>query len=113
MLNNNHYGNTDAIEIDGGILSSPNLNNITTRGIYHCSQGTNTPSFDNSNSNYDLMVFNSSEAGVNLVTQMVIVGWKWWIRRKDSSSWGAWERFGASTEINELTNAEIDTIFAS
>jgi hypothetical protein len=95
-----HSASTGSIGINGDILNAPNLNDITQRGIYHCTKGTNTPTFDNSNSQYDLMVFNSSEEGVSLVTQMVNVGWKWWIRRKDSSSWGAWERFGQSTTPN-------------
>lgn len=115
MLNNNHYGNDDAIEIDGGILSSPDLNTITTRGIYHCSQGTNTPSFDHDNSEYDLMVFNGRELdendqGGNTVTQMVIVGFKCWIRRNNGSDWAAWERFGQATVIKSLTDTEIDSI---
>ena len=112
-IGNNHYSPAESIEFDGGVQDNPNLNNFVIRGIYHCIGGTNTPSFDHANSNYDLMVFNSAEEGVNIVTQMVIIGWKWYIRRIQGSNYGAWERFGAVTEINELTNAEIDTIFAS
>lgn len=101
----NHDSSTGSIGINGDVLNTPNLNEITQRGIYHCTKGTNTPTFDQANSSYDLMVFNSSEYdssgnGSSLITQMVNVGWKWWIRRKDSSSWGAWERFGQSTTPN-------------
>lgn len=116
--NNQHGTTTSQIEIDGGVLESPNLNDMTYRGIYHCDKGTNTPNFDYDNTTYDLMVFNGSEydnsgQGGNTITQMVIVGWQWWIRRNNGSEWASWERFGQATVVNSLTNAEIDTIFAS
>ncbi len=96
---------TGSIDLNGDVLTNPNLNEITQRGIYHCTKGTNTPTFDQTNSTYDLLVFNSSEydssgAGSALVTQVVILGWKWWIRRYGSSAWGAWERFGKNITID-------------
>lgn len=108
---------TGSIELNGDVLTNPNLNDITQRGIYHCTKGTNTPSFDQTNSTYDLLVFNSSEydtngAGSALVTQIVILGWKWWIRRKDSSTWGAWERFGQSIDASKYLPLSGGTIAA-
>ena len=116
--NNQHGSTTEQIEIDGGVLNNPNLNDMTYRGIYHCDKGTNTPNFDYGNTTYDLMVFNGSEydddgQGGITVTQMAIIGWQWWIRRNNGSDWGAWERFGQATVVNSLTNAEIDAIFNS
>lgn len=113
--NNQHGVTTDQIEIDGGVLTEPDLNSITYRGVYHCVKGANTPIFDYDNSEYDLMVFNGSELdnnnqGGNTITQMVIIGFKWWIRTNNGSSWAAWERFGQKATINSLTETEIDSI---
>jgi hypothetical protein len=95
---------TGSIDIEGDVLNAPNLNDITQRGIYHCTKGTNVPTFDYTNSQYDLMVFESEENGVSLVTQMAIVGWKWYIRRYNGT-WGAWERFGQSITVDSALSS--------
>ena len=105
--NDQHGVTTDQIEIDGGVLENPDLNTITYRGIYHCTKGTNTPSFDYDDTSYDLMVFNGSEydddgQGGNTITQMVIAGWNWWIRRNNGSDWGAWERFAKKVDTSSF-----------
>lgn len=118
-VHNEEY--TSSLYIHGGIYSNPNLNNISQRGIFYCEGGTNVPNFENySVGYYTLMVFNSGGfdsqgRGDTMTTQMVVSQNKWWIRWKwdDADSWNSWEKFGLGDEIDQLTNTEIDTIFAS
>ena len=118
-VKNDRY--TTSLYLHGGVYVEPDLNNISQRGIFYCEGGTNTPNFENySVGHYTLMVFDSggfdsSGNGDTMSTQMVMSQNNWWIRWKwnDADSWNSWEKFGIGEEIDELTNAEIDTIFAS
>ena len=116
-LHSNKY--SSAFTLKGGIYTQPDLNELDEPGIYYCERGTNVPTFENfSEGYYTLMVFNggsySSSGSRGIVTQMLVTQKEWWIRWKWSGdTFNSWERFGEAEEIQSLTNAEIDTIFAS
>ena len=111
-----------AFMLKGGNYDNPNLNKLKEAGIYHCSGGTNTPTFNDAVGNYTLFVFdsglyNSSGEGYAITSQMVLNQGSCWLRWKydnfngDDEAWNSWERFGEGEKIQSLTNAEIDEIF--
>ena len=110
---------SSAFRLKGGKYTQPDLNELDEPGIYYCERGTNVPTFENfSEGYYTLMVFDggsySSQGSTGIVTQMLVVQKECWIRWKWSGgTFNSWERFGETEEIEELTNAEIDTIFNS
>ena len=97
----------DGLPINGGLLSSPNLNEITTSGFYYCTTPTNKPSNEGTVSHAPLLVMSGY---MNMMAQIITCNSTVYMRTGTDTSWGSWAKVG---EPQELTNAEIDTIFNS
>lgn len=97
----------DGLPINGGLLSSPNLNEITTSGFYYCTTPTNKPSNEGTVSHAPLLVMSGY---ANMMAQIITCNSTVYTRTGTDTSWGSWTKVG---EPQELTNAEIDTIFNS